>query len=84
MPDTPQPGEPKWVPILRSLRRPYASIVTSTALAISVVGGMVTDNWIPAELAWPLSFIIIGDGAYRMWEKTRLAHTRQEEPDHVR
>jgi hypothetical protein len=57
--------------ILASFRRPYASIVLSSALGWSLIRGVETGDWIPWELAAVVSGVILGDGVNRTVEKIR-------------
>ena len=53
----------------RQFRRPYASMLTATAIGVCLVIGAFTGNWIPAGLAAALVPVILVDAAARTVEK---------------
>jgi hypothetical protein len=61
----------RFIDFLRNFRRPYASIVCSSALAGGVLWGTNTGHFIPEGLGWVLAFIVVGDTAARAAEKMR-------------
>jgi hypothetical protein len=62
-----------FIDFLRNFRRPYSSIICSSALAGSVIYGVHTGNHIPEGLGWVLAAVSIGDGVARAAEKIRGA-----------
>jgi len=65
----------------RHFRRPYASILCSTALAGGTAYGVQTGNFIPEGLAWALVAVIVADGTHRAIEKIRgRANANTENP----
>ena len=63
----------RFIDFLRNFRRPYASLVCSTALAGGSLWGVQTGNHLPEGLAWVLAAVSIGDIAARAAEKIRGA-----------
>ena len=64
-------SEQRLIEFLRQFRRPYASLICSSALAGCVIYGVHTGNHIPEGLGWVLAFVIMGDTAARAAEKMR-------------
>ena len=63
----------QFICFVRNFRRPYASIITASTFAGSLIAGAFTGHFMPVGLGWVCAAIIGVDVAARMMEKIQGA-----------